>query len=172
MATKAKIALINAFLKLVEENEYNKITVTNLVEKCNISRQTFYYHFDDIDTMIEWAFDNETKKICDSINNSKLTESAEMYAAFFKRYDTLLSKAIKTSDCIKIYNLINKSFYDFLAKYLSNRQGGASVKTEEGEFFLSYCAGASSGLVLQEIQKSDKDYSEVMKRLAKSLKNV
>ncbi len=172
MATKAKIALVNAFLKLVEENEYNKITVTNLVEKCNISRQTFYYHFDDIDKMISWAFENETKKICDAISHSKLSESAEMYASFFNRYDTLLTKAIKSSDCIMIYNLINNSFYVFLTNYLSNRQGAESVKSEEAEFFLSYCSGASAGLILQEIQKSDKNYGEVMKRLAKSLKNV
>ena len=42
MASKAKSALINTFLEMAEETEYEKITVTGLVEKCGISRQTFY----------------------------------------------------------------------------------------------------------------------------------
>ena len=170
MATKAKIALVNAFLKLVEENDYNKITVTNLVENCRISRQTFYYHFDDIDTMIEWAFENETKKICDCLTHTKLSDSADMFASFFNRYDTLITKAVKTSDCIKIYELIYKSFYVFLSKYLADGQGSGKFKGDDIEFLLSYLASASAGFIIREAQKEEKNYAEVIKKLANLFK--
>ncbi len=43
MAGKTKKMIISSFLELVNSNEqYDKITVTDLVGKCGISRQTFY----------------------------------------------------------------------------------------------------------------------------------
>ena len=64
MASKAKYAIISAFLRLVNHKDFEKITVTDLVEECDISRQTFYYHFDDIEKMLAWAFETETGAIC------------------------------------------------------------------------------------------------------------
>ena len=172
MATKAKVSLINTFLKLVKENEYDKITVTGLVEACGISRQTFYYHFDDIDAMIEWTFKNETEKICSKINYMNIKESAELYAEFFKKYDTLLVKALKSESFIRIYNLIHNSFESFLTSYIKGKRSGISQTSEEREFFITYCASASSGLVILEIQKDERNYSELMNKLAKSLKSI
>lgn len=53
MATKTKDLIVNSFLKLMCSEDFDKITVTELVNNCQISRQTFYYHFDDIEKMLE-----------------------------------------------------------------------------------------------------------------------
>lgn len=42
-----------AFLELLEEIPYNQITVKKLVEKCGINRNSFYYHFEDIPSLME-----------------------------------------------------------------------------------------------------------------------
>ncbi len=169
MATKAKSSLISSFLKLVDSSDYDKITVTNLVEVCGISRQTFYYHFDDIDKMVNWAFENETKTICNNINDSNLSDSAEQYAEFLRRYDKLMRKASVTNNFIKIYNLLNESFKTFLNKYISIKH---SSENEDTDFFISYCASAFTGLVVLEIQKDASNYSALMKKLFKSIKSI
>ena len=38
-------AIIKAFGQLLEEKPMNKITVKDIVERCGINRNTFYYHF-------------------------------------------------------------------------------------------------------------------------------
>lgn len=48
------------FWALLEEMPYSKITVTTLVERCHINRNTFYYHFHSIPDLLsysirEWA---------------------------------------------------------------------------------------------------------------------
>jgi len=103
MATKAKNALVSAFLRLIEKEDFDKITVTSLVEECSISRQTFYYHFDDIDSMLIWAFENETRLICKNKNSLKWSESAAGYIDFMKRYDTLLRKASASKELLQIH---------------------------------------------------------------------
>lgn len=48
-----KKAIIEAFWKLLEEKPYNKITVKEIVDSCQINRNTFYYHFHDIPDLLE-----------------------------------------------------------------------------------------------------------------------
>lgn len=50
--TKAMIA--DAFIKLTHQKQPDKITIKDIVEHCSISRQAFYYHFQDILDVIEW----------------------------------------------------------------------------------------------------------------------
>lgn len=42
-----------AFIQLLNERPLNKISVKSIVDICNISRNTFYYHFQDIPGLLE-----------------------------------------------------------------------------------------------------------------------
>ena len=45
MAQSTKQIIMETFLELLEELPFDKITVTDIVQKCNVNRNTFYYHF-------------------------------------------------------------------------------------------------------------------------------
>lgn len=45
MAKNTKLSLSTALLELLEAKPLDKITVTELVKKCGVNRQTFYYNF-------------------------------------------------------------------------------------------------------------------------------
>lgn len=55
---KTEQLIINTFLELVEEKTLDKITIQDIADKCGINRNTFYYHFDDIYSLIESVFNN------------------------------------------------------------------------------------------------------------------
>lgn len=50
--TFTKKAIKESFLKLLDERPLNQITVKDIVEDCGINRNSFYYHFADIPTMV------------------------------------------------------------------------------------------------------------------------
>ena len=52
---RTKKAISDAFWQLLEEKPYNKITVQNIVECCQVNRNTFYYHFQDIPALTEYS---------------------------------------------------------------------------------------------------------------------
>ena len=52
---KTKKQLSEAFWQLLETKQYNKITVQNIVELCQVNRNTFYYHFPDIPALAEYS---------------------------------------------------------------------------------------------------------------------
>lgn len=60
---RTKDAIIEAFWQLLEEKAYNKITVKDIVNRCQINRNTFYYHFHDIPELLEETVKSVTDQI-------------------------------------------------------------------------------------------------------------
>ena len=56
MASFTRKAIEEAFLKLLDARPLNQITVKDIVEECGVNRNTFYYHFQDIPTLIKDIF--------------------------------------------------------------------------------------------------------------------
>ncbi len=48
-----------AFAELLEEKPLSKITVKDIVERCGVNRNTFYYHFQDIPYLLEYTLKKE-----------------------------------------------------------------------------------------------------------------
>ena len=48
-----KAAIAESFNSLVRQRGIDKVTVKAVIEDCGISRQTFYYHFQDIMDVVE-----------------------------------------------------------------------------------------------------------------------
>ncbi len=50
-----KRALEDSLKGLLSQKPLNKITVSDIIEDCGISRPTFYYHFKDIYDLVDWV---------------------------------------------------------------------------------------------------------------------
>ena len=50
---QTKDMIVETFMEMLDEMPYNKITVRGIVQRCGISRNTFYYHFADIPELME-----------------------------------------------------------------------------------------------------------------------
>ena len=66
--TKQKIAL--ALRQLMQERPLRKITVQDLMERAQMTRQSFYYHFQDIRDVLAW--------ICEQQLSAPLREAQEL----------------------------------------------------------------------------------------------
>ncbi len=169
MSSKTKDAIVSAFLTLVESEDFDRITVTDLVEMCDISRQTFYYHFDDIDQMLCYAFDKETVQIHTAHESDIWTSYAEDYVAFFNKFDVLMRKSLKSISFVLIYKLITKSFADCLFAYFNYKKGEQFATAKSTEYLITLLSGAFSSLIVSEIQKEKSDYADVFGKLTAAL---
>lgn len=64
-----KKAIVEAFWKLLEEKPYNKITVKEIVDSCQVNRNTFYYHFHDIPDLLEQIIKKDADDIIQTNTN-------------------------------------------------------------------------------------------------------
>lgn len=58
-ANITKSALARALKKLMAEKDFQKISVTDICEKCGMNRKSFYYHFKDKYDLMNWIFYTE-----------------------------------------------------------------------------------------------------------------
>lgn len=96
-------AIKDAFWQLLEEKPYNKITVKDIVERCQVNRNTFYYHFHDIPTLLECIIKERSDFIIQTY--SKFGSPIECITPIVQ-YFTEHKKAI-----LHIYNSMQREFF-------------------------------------------------------------
>ncbi len=109
MAAFTEKAIKLSFMKLLNDKPINKITVKDIVEDCGINRNTFYYHFDDIPSLLQ-------EVLIDEVNNL-LQNQSEINSI----YDCLISAidfALQNKRAmLHIYNSANRELFE---QYLNN----------------------------------------------------
>lgn len=63
MANFTKQAIKASFLKLLNQQPLNKISVRDIVEDCGINRNSFYYHFHDIPSLLGEIITDQTEQL-------------------------------------------------------------------------------------------------------------
>ena len=58
-STDARAALAAALKARLRTEPLDKVTVTELVRDCGLTRQAFYYHFPDVRQLAVWVFETE-----------------------------------------------------------------------------------------------------------------
>ena len=59
VSEQTKLQLAAALKILMAQKSMDKITIAELTSLCNIRRQSFYYHFEDIYDLLRWMIENE-----------------------------------------------------------------------------------------------------------------
>ena len=63
----AKREIKNSFIKLLTERPISQITVKDIVEDCGVNRNSFYYHFQDIPSLLEEIIVEMTAKVIENL---------------------------------------------------------------------------------------------------------
>lgn len=106
-------AIKKSFIKLLNEKPFNKITVKDIVVDCGINRNSFYYHFDDIPSLLEQILLDETGEIVQSPSAQN-----SIYECLIKAIDFALKN--KTA-VIHIYNSANREMFEQYLNRVSER---------------------------------------------------
>lgn len=89
---KSKKAIQKAFAELLsEKNDINKITVKEIVERADISKSTFYSHYEDIYSVSE-EFEDEITSLLNSLLEDYLKSHTLDYPAYIKKLIELLKR--------------------------------------------------------------------------------
>lgn len=133
-----KDAILDAFGELLAERPLNKITVKDIVDRCGINRNTFYYHFEGIPSLLEETVKSTADEIVQA--HSKLGSPMDCIAPIVQ-YCTDHKKAI-----LHIYRSVQRevflNYLDRIAMYVVSEYvdiataGLFSSESQEKEKFL------------------------------------
>ena len=71
MVSKTKREIARATRQLLKEKPINKITIKEITDRCELTRNAFYYHFDDIYDVINFIFENEVDNLFEEFMDEK-----------------------------------------------------------------------------------------------------
>lgn len=104
MANFTKQAIKSSFMKLLNQQPLSKISVRDIVEDCGINRNSFYYHFQDIPSLIEEIIKEDADRIIEqypTVNSLRECINIMFRSALENK------KAV-----LHIYNSANRDIYE------------------------------------------------------------
>ena len=105
MAGLTKQAIRSSCIKLLNEKKtYQQITVKDIVEDCGINRNSFYYHYQDLPSLIEEIITDEADRLIRDYPRIESIEDGMRAAASFALEN---KKAV-----LHIYHSANREMYE------------------------------------------------------------
>ncbi len=106
MANYTQQLIIETFESMVERMPFDKITVTALITECNIGRNTFYYHYEDIYALLDDMLIRVLRKYDAEAQNKDLREVLISFLYACRENQK------------KVYNIFNSLSRDRLERYI------------------------------------------------------
>lgn len=92
MTEMTKKLLSDSLKKLLTKKTLKKITVKDVVTECHLTRQTFYYHFQDIYELLDWTFSDIIKTLlADSEGNDREESYKKLFKYFYENKSLFIS---------------------------------------------------------------------------------
>ena len=137
MQQLTKKAIMEAFIQLLNVGSLDKIKVKDIVEECGINRNTFYYHFEDIPSLVEDLLRLETEKVLLAEDDLENWEEAFIRAANFaleNRKAVFHMYNSSSRDMVRRY--LNAVAQDVMARYIERAGAGISAQEEDKELII------------------------------------
>lgn len=160
MPTEMKARIAAAAARLVFEKNVKKLTVTDIVAECQITRQTFYYHFEDIPALLRWILETDGTLLLKQTLEQETPEQGLCYLLRMAIHAApYIKKGIQTNYGEEIRTLLAQSFYQFLEEVVEKEDLYADYPMRDQKLFLRYHTCAVIGM-LQEWTDEDTQHLE------------
>ena len=108
-----KLALANSLKALMVKKPFDKISVGDISDNCALTRQTFYYHFQDKYDLMNWIYYTETMRFISSYDTLEhWTEGLVRLCRYMRENKTFYTNALATTG--------PNSFPEYLHGYILN----------------------------------------------------
>lgn len=125
MAGYTKKALMLTFEQMLYEQYFDRITVLALVQRCGVSPNTFYYHYDDIYALLEAWLEEKKRQFLAATDGQSLEERLKAFLRAMQRdprWVRHLSGSISRERLEKyVFTSVEGAFYDALRQAASGR---------------------------------------------------
>lgn len=163
MSQTTKRALAASLKKLLMKKPLDKVTVIDIIEDCEVNRQTFYYHFRDIYDLIEWICLDEAAKALDGKKTYDTWQEG-----FYQIFEAVLANK---SFILNVYHSVSreqvelylyKLTYGLLIGVVEEKADGMHVRDTDKKFIADFYKYAFVGFMLDWIKSGMKEDPEII----------
>ena len=168
MLQLTKKAIVNSFIKLLNEKPLDKITVKNIAEDCGINRNTFYYHFSDIRELTVYTIDSQIHSVSELDFNGDSWVDSFVEAAKFVIDNKKAVYNIYNSLNETVENYLNTVAFKVTDNFVSAKAVGIDADKSDIELIKDFYMSALVGIICKWLENGmDKDPDIVIRRLGR-----
>lgn len=156
-------ALANSLKQLMGKTPLNKITIKELVSNCELNRQTFYYHFQDIFDLLGWIYKTEAVESIADYKTYKTWEDG--FLKIFLYIENNKAFCLNTLNSLgrdHLDTFLHAIAYELLMGVVNEVSKDMCVKDEDKKFIANFYSLAFIGLVIQWMKTRMKEKPEVI----------
>jgi len=165
--------IFNGLRELMKEKEFGKISVSELVNKAQIGRTTFYRNFDTIEDVIIYKLNDHFNKLGEYLLEEGVKRNIEYYIKPFLEYwddNTYIIKMLMESNQI---NILYGEFIKIMDTFVRDSPKIYEDNLEYKDYIVSMRASVIISLLIQWIKRDKKETPKMLTDiLIKHKKNV
>lgn len=173
-----KLAIAFAFKELLREKPLNKVNVSDITERCGISRQTFYYHFKDVIDLVEWISIYYGEKILnDKTKNKTWQDSLVCFYELMRKDKVFVTNIYHHSSSELLRTTLYKIVYPVIYDIVNDICKYTKVPEQDKVFFTNFYMYSIVDVTLEWLKSDMKDepsfiVNNVSKLISGSISNA
>lgn len=155
---KTKLSLAKSLKDLLKTKSFAKLTVTEIIKKSEVNRNTFYYHFEDIYDLLRWTLEQEAidkVKTYDSIDD--IDKAIDFTIDYIKENQAFLRNILFSVGERDLKRFLAKDFKEIIKNFivLGEARLGKIIDDSYRSFLTDYTTEAIAGILTEIITKKD-----------------
>ena len=146
-------AIASTLKSMLNEKPLSRITVSDISERCGISRMTFYYHFRDIYDLVGWVISSDIIRI---ISGRKTQDTwQEGFLSIFQeveRNHVFVLNACSSLTREQLERSLSDPVSSLISSVLEENPDASKLNEEDAAFISSFFSYAFIGIMLDWIR--------------------
>ena len=163
MPVDMKELIAEAARTLLTDHHVKKLTVKDIVEQCHITRQAFYYHFEDIPGLFRWMIEWETDRMLQKVLSHENAEDG--LRCFFVMATHLLpniKRGMDTNYRTELEQLMLRYMQQFFIQAAETKHFYTSCSHAEIKLIVRYHSHAVLGLLREWTGEDSEHLDEIV----------
>lgn len=170
MPVNMKNIIAGTFVSMAKQKPIDKITVKALIEECGVSRQTFYYHFQDIMEVIEWNLEEAIRTMLDRTLKAESPEEAlTALIDISKENSVLIRRLLNSQKRDQIETLFVQAIRTYCQRLFQERKQEFSSNYVELEAALDFLSFGITGILLKYCEQDQISSRKLAEQICKLL---
>jgi AcrR family transcriptional regulator len=155
MAKQTQKFIMSTFMQLLENESLDKITVRDIVEECEINRNTFYYHYSDIYDLLDDVFRIEAEKFLeqDVDDNTTFGEEYARAAQFVLKYRKAILHIYDSKKRDVLENYLETLAFSFINRFVKKESEGYGLSDDDVNYITGFYTHAIVGNTIEWIKR-------------------
>jgi len=143
-----KHLLANALRELMEKLPIEKISIEDITSRAGFRRQTFYYHFQDVNSLLVWTFTEDfTRHLSKKKELKDWSDIIPIILEYLEENQDFCLSAYRSNGSNAIKDLIEIEISKVVSNIIEKEMNGISLSEKGIEFIIKFSAGGVANVV-------------------------